>query len=91
MRKGISFCRARANFSRKGQKEYQTHLTRIVYIVSCSQSFYGFVFKEVGRNTPLRLVYLPTLLSCFSHFLRALQQNEAQSWPLYLLISIAIG
>ena len=71
--------------------KYQTHLTRIVYIVSCSQSFYGFVLKEVGRNTPLRLVYLPTLLSCFSHFLRALQQNEAQSWPLYLLITIAIG
>ena len=28
--------------------------------------------QEVGRNTRLRLVFLPTLLSCSSRFLRAL-------------------
>ena len=28
--------------------------------------------EEVGRNTRLRLVFLPTLLSCSSRFLRAL-------------------
>ena len=33
----------------------------------------------MGRNTRLRLVFLPTLLSCSSRFLRALQQNRAQS------------
>ena len=33
----------------------------------------------------LRLVFLPTLLSCSSRFLRALQQNRAQSRLLYLL------
>ena len=32
----------------------------------------------------LRLVFLPTLLSCSSRFLRALQQNRAQSRLLYL-------
>ena len=42
--------------------------------------------QEVGRNSRLRLVFLPTLLSCTSRFLRALQQHRAQSRPLYLLI-----
>ena len=41
--------------------------------------------QEVGRNTRLRLVFTPTLLSCSSRFLRALQQNRAQSRLLYLL------
>ena len=41
--------------------------------------------QEVGRNTRLRLVFPPTLLSCSSRFLRALQQNRAQSRLLYLL------
>ena len=50
--------------------------------------------QEVGRNTRLRLgswlrlVFFPTLLSCFSRFLRGLQQNRTQSRLLYLLISL---
>ena len=32
----------------------------------------AWVIQEVGRNTLLRLVFLPTLLSCSSRFLRAL-------------------
>ena len=42
--------------------------------------------KSVGRNTRLRLVFLPTLLKCSSRFefLSALQQNRAQSRLLYL-------
>ena len=40
------------------------------------------------RNTRLRLVFLPTLLSCSSRFLRALKQNRAQSRRLYLLNKI---
>ena len=43
--------------------------------------------QEVGRNTRLRLVFSPTLLSCSSRFLSALQQNRAQSRLLYLLNS----
>ena len=38
--------------------------------------------KEDGRNTRL---HFPTLLSNSSRFLRALQQNRAQSRLLYLL------
>ena len=34
--------------------------------------------QEVGRNTRLRLVFLPTFFSCYRHFLRALQRNRAQ-------------
>ena len=33
----------------------------------------------------LRLVFFPTVLSCSCRFLRALQQNRAQSRLLYLL------
>ena len=44
----------------------------------------------MGRNTRLRLVFLPTLLSCSNRFLRALQQNRAQSRLLYLLIILHI-
>ena len=36
--------------------------------------------------TRLRLVFLPTFLSCLSRFLCALQQNRAQPRLLYLLI-----
>ena len=36
-------------------------------------------------NTRLRLVFPPTFLSCSSRYLRALQQNRAQSRFLYLL------
>ena len=46
--------------------------------------------QEVERNTRLRLVFLPTLLSCSSRFLSALYQNRAQSRLLYLLIKIGI-
>ena len=31
-----------------------------------------------GRNTRLSLVFLPTLLSCFSHSLRDLQQSTVK-------------
>ena len=41
---------------------------------------------ENRRNSlRLRLVFLPTLLSCSSRLLRALQQNRAQSRLLYLV------
>ena len=43
--------------------------------------------QEVERNTCLRLVFPPTPLSCYRRFLRALQQNRAQSRILYLLIT----
>ena len=36
----------------------------------------------------LRLVFLPTLISCSSRFLHALQRNRAQSRLLYLLINM---
>ena len=39
--------------------------------------------KQMRRNTRLLLVFVPTLLSCSSRFLRALQQNRAQSRLLY--------
>ena len=42
--------------------------------------------QDVGRNTRLRRVS-PALLSCYRRFLRALQQNRAQSRLLYLLIT----
>ena len=41
--------------------------------------------QEVGRNTRLRLVFPPILLSCSSRFLSALKQDIAQSRLLYLL------
>ena len=41
--------------------------------------------KSVERNTRLCPIFLPTLFSCSSHFLRGLQQNIAQSRLLYLL------
>ena len=44
--------------------------------------------QEVGRNTRIHLVFLPTLLSCFSRFLRALQQNRQQTRLLYLLTNL---
>ena len=47
--------------------------------------------EEVGRNTLLRHVFLPTLLSCSNHFLRALQQNRACSRLLYFLIKGWLG
>ena len=43
--------------------------------------------QEVGKNTRLRLVFPRTLLSCYPRFLRALQQNRAQSRLLYLVIT----
>ena len=35
----------------------------------------------MGRNAQLQLVFLPTLFSCSSRFLHALQLNRAQSKP----------
>ena len=35
--------------------------------------------QEVERNTRQRLVFTPTPRLCYRHFLRALQQNRAQS------------
>ena len=35
--------------------------------------------QEVGKFFRIRPVFLPTLLSCSSRFLRALPQNRAQS------------
>ena len=45
-------------------------------LLGCGQST-----QEVERNTQLKLIFLPTPLSCSSRFLRALQQNRAQSKP----------
>ena len=45
----------------------------------------------MGKNTRLRLVFSPTLLSCSTRFLRALQQNTAQSRLLYLLNIKQVG
>ena len=44
----------------------------------------GVSTHEVGRNTGLRLVFSPTLLSCYRRFPRALQQNREQLRLLYL-------
>ena len=51
----------------------------------------GWSTQEMGTNTLLRLVFLPTLLSCSNGFLRALQQNRAHSRLLYLLIKGRLG
>ena len=64
-----------------------------------SRTMYSSVFKNkteqkrndekysqtMGRNTRRSRVFLPTLLSCSSRFLRALQQKKAQTRLLYLL------
>ena len=42
--------------------------------------------QEVIRNTWLRVIFPPTLLSCSSRFQRALQQNKAKSRLFYFLI-----
>ena len=44
----------------------------------------GMSTQEVGETKRCGRVFLPTLLSCFSRFLRALQQNRAQLRPLFL-------
>ena len=62
-------------------KDSSTVLCSVVKHLGSGQST-----QEVGRNTRLRLVFPPILLSCSSRFLRALQQNRAQSRLLYLLI-----
>ena len=43
-----------------------------VFFMSHNSAEVHWTFQEVGRNTRLRLVFLPTLLSCSSRFLRAL-------------------
>ena len=43
--------------------------------------------QKVGRNTRLRLVFLPTLLSCYRRFVRALA-DPAQSRLLYYLTGL---
>ena len=51
--------------------------------------YWHLLFKKtqkVERNTLIRLMFTPTILSCSSHFLCALQQKRAQSRLLYLLI-----
>ena len=46
-----------------------------------------FVLKNVMEKLKKKIkVFLPTLLSCSSRFLRALQQNRAHSRLQYLLI-----
>ena len=41
--------------------------------------------QEVGKNARLRLAFLPTLLSCSRHLLRALFLNGARLKLVYLL------
>ena len=43
--------------------------------------------QEVGKNIRLGLVFSPYTSFVLYHFLRALQQNRAQSRPLYLSIT----
>ena len=65
----------------------RTLRTLLTFIVKLGYNTYCHWLTEVGRNTRLRLVFPPTLLSCSSHLLSALQQNRAQSRLLYLLNS----
>ena len=45
--------------------------------------------QKVGRNTRLRFVFLPTLLSCYRRFVRALHLNTGgQSKLLYYLTGL---
>ena len=46
----------------------------------------GMNTQEVGETKRCGRVFHPTLLSCFNRFLRALQQNRAQSRLLHFLI-----
>ena len=41
-----------------------------------------FAYASTWKATIIRFVFLPTLLSCSSRFLRDLQQNRAQVSPL---------
>ena len=45
-----------------------------------------FLLKQ--KSEKLRLLFLPTLLSCFSRFLRALQKNRAHSRLIFLLTNV---
>ena len=64
----------------KANRKALTALCSVVKHLGSGQST-----QEVRRNTRLRLVFLPTILSCSSRFLRALQPNRAQLRLLYLL------
>ena len=55
-------------------------------MLCCKALENGSSCEEVGRNTRLRPVFPPKLLSCSRRFLRALQWNKAQSKLLYFLI-----
>ena len=55
-------------------------------MLCCTALENGSSYEEVGRNTRLRPVFPPKLLSCSRRFLRALQWNRAQSRLLYFLI-----
>ena len=61
-----------------------SHVSLLTYFFKIKQRL---LTQEV-RNTRIRLVFLPTLLSCSRRFLRALKQNRAQSRLLYLLNKI---
>ena len=65
-------------------RDFSSWKNRKVFTVVCSvlkQLGCGQSTQEVERNTQLKLIFLPTPLSCSSRFLRALQQNRAQSKP----------
>ena len=57
-------------------------LTVLCTVVKHSVS--GLSIQEVGKTMRCSRVFLPTLLSCSSRFLRTLQRNRAQSRLLYL-------
>ena len=85
-----------ANYGEYFEKYARISIEMVMWIISCIFAFFlDRIFKikqrlltQEVRNTRLRLVFLPTLLSCSSRFLRALKQNRAQSRLLYLLNKI---
>ena len=54
----------------------------IKFVLKIESNSWG---KDYSTTSRLVSCFPPTLLSCFSRFLRALQQNSAQSRLLYLL------
>ena len=73
-----------ANYGEYFEKHARISIEMVLWIISCIFAFFlDRIFKikqrlltQEVRNTRLRLMFLPTLLSCSSRFLRALKQNR---------------
>ena len=59
-------------------------IQQILYYREIKHLGSGRSTQELGETKRCGRVFLPTLLSCFSRVLRALQQNRAQLRPLFL-------